>query len=113
MRVIHKFPLNRAAEIPPLVGNLQMPSDAVIIHCAMQGRIITVWAQVETEVATLQDKHVLVIPTGQPMPPEYKYGEYIGTVHEPRLDDATGGEYVWHLFDVTYAYETQKKTQGP
>lgn len=54
---------------------------------------LDLWAIVNTDIVTEQDRRFHIVGTGHPMP-DY-CGRFIGTV------PTHGGVYVWHVFEAT------------
>ncbi len=73
--------------LPFTPPEMALPSGAHIIHVAMQGEHMTLWALVDPDLP-LASRRVYVCGTGHPVPDD---GVYVGTVHHDDL--------VWHIFD--------------
>ena len=86
MNAIWKFPLRFEHD-----QRIDMPAGATVLHVAMQGELLCVWAQVDTG-AYLEARRFDIFGTGHEIaPPDAGKRQYVGTVH--------AGVYVWHVFE--------------
>jgi hypothetical protein len=87
VRTIWKFPLAGND-----VNNVVMPAGAKVLTVQMQGRDITLWADVDDKAKANEARIFLIFGMGQPMPKEMGYRNvYIGTVQDRA--------FVWHVFE--------------
>jgi len=82
MKTIWKYELDRAGATV-----LQMPAGATIIHVALQGTFICLWAIVDPRLPK-EPRCISVYGTGNPLDQEAR--NHLGTVQE--------GPFVWHVF---------------
>lgn len=87
MRTIHKFPLFRIGQ----VNEVEIARDAIPRRVAMQGGVLCMWAEVETDTPK-KTRRFRVAGTGHPIT---EHDVYIGT-----CDDGPDGPFVWHVFEV-------------
>ena len=71
---------------------IQLPQGAVVRHVAMQGSVICLWAEVDTE-QPMEPQRIFKIGTGAPVPIEAMH-YYIGTVFQ--------NGFVWHLYGTEH-----------
>lgn len=83
MRVIHKFPIR--TDYPSTT--VMMPVGSKIIHVAMQGDTLMLWAEVEPD-AQMESRRFAVAGTGWLVPP----GKHLGSVFQEK--------FVWHVYDM-------------
>lgn len=67
---------------------VNLPKDSVVLHAALQGTEICLWAKVDTD-KPLEKRYFSVVGTGWDVEDNMCY---IGTIHE--------GPYVWHIMEV-------------
>lgn len=88
MKRIYKYPLCESGVAMPVGGSVVMPAGAKIVHVAMQGTAVTLWAEVPDSLADGEARTFLVAPTGGPVADD---ASYVGTVHQHWL--------VWHIYE--------------
>jgi len=81
MRTIWKYPLAHGYQ------EVVMPEGATLLHVALQGDQITLWAEVTPEQPT-QEVYIHVIGTDHVV---LSGADYIGTVQQ--------GRFVWHVYE--------------
>lgn len=91
---VWKFPLGEAAVDARGALTLVMPRNAEVLHVGVQEQEgekpktrVVIWALVDPD-ATEEERHFLLIATGQAVPDEARH---LGTFFM--------GPYVWHLFE--------------
>jgi len=92
MRVIYKYPLKQSAVHAQEVS---MPRGALIVHCAMQHGLPTMWAEVRSEETAHHMRTFLIYGTGERI--DGRFYRYVGTIID--------GAYVWHIYE--------KRVRGP
>ena len=80
MKTIYKYSLTQM--------NIQMPTGAQILHCAMQGDTYCLWALVDTDAPT-ENRSFRVLGTGWEVTENMAH---IGTCFE--------GSFVWHIMEL-------------
>ena len=93
MRTVYKYQIERED-----ITNTEIPKDAVIIHAAMQGGELCIWAIVDPK-ASLASRKFIAIGTGQILPDHQL--THITTVHDR--------PYVWHVFEIIKEEEQEPK----
>jgi len=88
-RTIFKYPAPMPGVTYP--GPVLMPRGAQIVHVAMQGHQIMLWALVDKD-APLEDRHFVTVGTGWPLDVVGGNLKHVGTVLH--------GELVWHVVEV-------------
>ena len=83
MKTIHKFPINGS-------GIVMMPIKAKILSVQLQGGVICLWAEVDTNFDK-EARHILISGTGHRLD-DFEEKTFIGTVQENGL--------VWHIFET-------------
>jgi hypothetical protein len=81
---VYKYPL----EVQDGAQNPNIPHGAEILHVAMQGQQICIWALVDTRQQA-SNRLFVVYGTGHPIT---TVGSYIGTAHDR--------QFVWHVFEA-------------
>jgi len=69
---------------------IPMPPGATIVHVALQGAWVYMWAIADPTKIADQVRRFAVVPTGQEVP---ESATYLGTVHDQG--------FVWHAFEIT------------
>ncbi len=87
MQTIWKFSMDQTG-----VQAIEMPTGAKIVHVAVQGGAVCLWAQVNPQAVT-ERRLISVYGTGQEMPDDP--GHHVGTFL------LSGGQYVFHVYDAT------------
>jgi hypothetical protein len=78
-------------ELRPYHTFLSMPVGATVLSAGVQGDGIFVWALCDPLVAK-QTRGFVVAGTGEPIPPEYELGRFVGTV--------AVGELIFHVWET-------------
>jgi hypothetical protein len=81
-------------EIPVEGVELDMPRGARILSCQNQHDNVCLWALVDPDAAK-EERHFVVAGTGHPLDDSIVVAKYLGTVV------VAGGQFVWHVFEVT------------
>lgn len=87
MRTVYKYTLT------PSTIHTMMPKDAKIISAKLQHDKAVVWAVVDTDKPNEQ-RTLVVIPTGEPIPEFVRIVDFIDTVS---IND---GALIFHIFEV-------------
>lgn len=80
---IYKYPIN------VYLTYVEMPRGARMLTVQLQGGRPFIWAKVDP-MSPMAKRMIVIVATGQAL----GRGEYVGTWQ------CTGGEFVWHLFDL-------------
>lgn len=79
-------------EIGPGVTKISVPKGAVLLYGSIQHQSVFVWARVDIDANEHEDRTVLFIGTGHPMP--QGMWRYLNTTFEQ------GGRFVFHTFEA-------------
>ncbi len=88
MKKMYKYLLDMSG-----VTTLEMPTHAIVKHVAYQNRMLTLWAEVDTDnpLRANYKCHIEVLPTGAFVGDNYSH---LATVHDP------DGFHIWHIYEV-------------
>ena len=94
-KVIWKYPLEITDR-----QELSVPAEAHFLHVGMQGEQLCLWARVDPTKPPMKVP-VLIVGTGNPMPPDDDWAYHLGTVQQ--------GPFVWHIFIGWEAYMERER----
>jgi len=84
---IYKYLLDLANE-----QTLSLPKGAKVLYVHSQKDTLRLWALVNIQESEMEDRRILIIGTGKPVPADIEEFSYITTVH------MCNDDLIWHIF---------------